>query len=384
MKRKMKKLLLGLSSFLTALPIACISTLVSCQKKENNFIEPLANAKVPYLDNNWVCTWADEFDNNKLDENKWTQQIRKNNHNNEKQYYTDKNIIIKDSILSLIAKKEEYHGKHYTSAKLITKDKKSFKYGRLQIKAKNPKGRGTWPAIWMLPVNKKNIEWPHYGEIDIMEYVGFDESKIFQTIHTGQHNHKNKTQIGSSYLINSSDRFLVYEFIWYPDRLEWYVDNTKIFETKYLKNKERDVERAYEEVFPFDKEFYLILNLAIGGTWAGKKGIDENIFPISFDVDYVRYYEFDYKKVDKIIPEKINKIFKSKNSKFLYWNKPKDDYEIEKYNIYLNKKLFKTVSLNQFKFEEIKNNGNYSIQISAVDFSGKESFLSDEFIYNKQ
>lgn len=122
-----------------------------------------------------------------------------------------------------------------------------------------------------MPAENKYGKWPKSGEIDIMEYVGYENSKIFQTIHTEKYNHKNKTMIGSNYKINSYDDFVIYDFIWYPDKLEWYTNNKKIFETKYLANKTKDVEQEYFKVFPFDKEFYLIINLAIGGDWGGKK-----------------------------------------------------------------------------------------------------------------
>ncbi|AZZ65714.1 hypothetical protein DMC14_002905 [Metamycoplasma phocicerebrale] len=114
-----------------------------------------------------------------------------------------------------------------------------------------------------------------------------------------------------------------------------------------------------------------------------KKGIDDSIFPASFDIDYVRYYEFDYQKVDKETPSTINQIFQSQNKRFLYWEKPKDDYEIEKYNIYINNNFYKSVSLNQFDLHNIKESGQHIIQVSAVDFTKKESPLSVKFIYNK-
>lgn len=245
--------------------------------------------------------WADEFDyEGKPDETKWGYDIGGSGWGNgEAQYYTDRldNASVQDGYLTIRAIREQYQSKNYTSARLVTKNKGDWKYGRIEVKAKIPYGRGTWPAIWMLPTEWKHGNWPASGEIDIMEHVGYDENKVHGTVHTDAYNHLKGTQKGGSVFVSTAtSSFHIYACEWYADRIDFYVDDKKY----YTFFKEADNFREW----PFDEYFHLILNIAVGGSWGGAQGIDNSIFPQEMKVDYVRVYE----RVNEIVIEGENRI----------------------------------------------------------------------------
>lgn len=240
---------------------------------------------------NWKLVWADEFNYNGLpDSTKWSFETKGNSYgwgNNEKQFYTDKklsNASVNNGVLQIIARKENIENRQYSSARLSSVNKAEFQYGKFEIRAKLPNGKGTWPAIWMLGKNITTTKWPECGEIDIMEHVGYDPGVVHGTIHTAAYNHMIGTQKGKTIKTkNPYDDFHTYELVWTKEKMEFFMDgmlyNTIINEHKSTKE------------WPFDQPFYMILNLAIGGDWGGKKGIDENIFPAVFEIDYVRVYK---------------------------------------------------------------------------------------------
>lgn len=245
----------------------------------------------------WKLAWSDEFDRaGAPDPARWSYEqgyIR----NRERQYYTvdrRENARVENGLLIIEARKEQYplprrarDGRteaDITSASLITKGKGEWTHARVEVRAKLPTGRGTWPAIWMLGRNIDQVGWPRCGEIDIMENVGFDPDRIHANIHTEAYNHVKKTGKGSSIVIERPHAdFHVYAIEWLADRIDFFVDGVKYF--SYAK------ESNDEAVWPYDQPHYLILNLAIGGTWGGQKGLDESIFPQRMEVDYVRVYE---------------------------------------------------------------------------------------------
>jgi beta-glucanase (GH16 family)/ribosomal protein S19 len=236
----------------------------------------------------WQLVWSDEFDYQGYpDPNKWDYDIGAGGWGNQElQYYTNRleNARVENGRLIIEARRENYGGAQYTSARLKTRYKGDWLYGRIEVRAKLPGGTGTWPAIWMLPTDNVYGGWPNSGEIDIMECVGYDPWRVYFTIHTAAYNHMLGTQKGSSTILNDpQNNFYTYALEWYPDRLDFYVDNVKYF-TFY---KEKD---DYT-VWPFDQRFYLILNIAVGGTWGGAQGVDPNVFPQRMEVEYVRVYQ---------------------------------------------------------------------------------------------
>ncbi|MGB0431039.1 MAG: family 16 glycosylhydrolase, partial [Bacteroidia bacterium] len=232
--------------------------------------------------------WADEFDyEGRPDAKLWGYDIGGDGWgNNEEQFYTNRleNAFVKDGHLTIRALKETYQNRSYTSARLVTKNKGDWKYGRFEIKAKMPSGKGTWPAIWLLPTDWEYGGWPASGEIDIMEHVGYDMHNIHGTVHTSAYNHLNGTQRGGSKKLSAVDeQFHVYAIEWTETQIDWFIDGVKY----YTFTKEAD---SYK-VWPFDKRFHLILNIAIGGNWGGVEGIDNTIFPTEMVIDYVRVYQ---------------------------------------------------------------------------------------------
>ncbi len=235
----------------------------------------------------WVLVWEDNFDVDGLpDFEKWDYEVGYIR-NSEAQYYTYKrleNARVENGHLIIEARKDNWEGKPITSASLNTYGKKSILYGRIEVRAKLPTGVGTWPAIWLLGNSHlEGTRWPACGEIDIMENVGYDPQVIHANVHTKAYNHSIGTAKGNSIKAEKPwDNFHVYAVEWYEDRMEFYYDDERYF---VFEN-----ERTGPDVWPFDKPHYLILNLAIGGGWGGQKGIDNNIFPQKYYIDYVKVY----------------------------------------------------------------------------------------------
>ena len=237
----------------------------------------------------WKLKWSEEFNYKGLpDSTIWNYAEGGNGYGNgELQYYTKadtNNALVKNGKLFITALKESKDKNKYTSARLFSKGKAEFKYGRIEISAKLPAGRGTWPAIWMLGSNHPAVNWPECGEIDIMEHVGYEPDSIYGTIHSKSYNHLIGTQKTKAiYLHNPYTAFNTYTIEWTPEKIDFLVNDVVY---NHIKN-----EHLSTAEWPFDQPFYLILNLAIGGSWGGKKGIDESIFPVTMEVDYVRVFE---------------------------------------------------------------------------------------------
>ncbi len=240
---------------------------------------------------NWKLIWSDEFNYKGLpDQTKWSYDTAGNADgwgNNEAQFYTAEcaeNAFVDHGILTITALKKQTGGKEYTSARLVTKGKGDWLYGRVEVRAKIPASRGTWPAIWMLPTDWEYGGWPASGEIDIMENVGYDKDIIVGSAHTKRYNHVIGTQKNNRIFCPDSYKdFQVYALEWDEKEYRLYVNDNLYFTFKK--------EAGGSEVWPFDKRFHLILNLAIGGNWGGLKGIDDSAFPNKFEIDYVRVYQ---------------------------------------------------------------------------------------------
>jgi beta-glucanase (GH16 family) len=224
--------------------------------------------------------WSDEFEaDGPPDPKNWGYDLGGGGWgNNELEFYTNRseNAIVHGGFLHINAIKENYQGAQYTSARLLTKDKISFTYGKVDVRAKLPKGGGTWPAIWMLGSNIGSVSWPACGEIDIMEHLGNDTNKIYGTLHYPGRSGGNAN--GSSIIIpNATSEFHTYSVLWYPNAIKILVD-----------------EQLYHTVvnataLPFNHDFFLILNIAMGGNFGGT--IDPAFTQASMDIDYVRVYK---------------------------------------------------------------------------------------------
>jgi len=209
--------------------------------------------------------------------------------NNELQYYTDKvmkNARVESGKLIIEAHQEFCEGMNYTSARLVTKHKRNMKYGRVEVKAKLPRGRGTWPAIWLLGANE-NFQWPRDGEIDIMEHVGYEQGLVHGTVHCEAFNGMYGNQrSGCLRISDCADVFHVYAIDWTPERIEFFIDNNVYF------CYENDKSGNYA-TWPYDKEMFLILNIAVGGTWGGQQGVDPDIWPQKMEIESIKYYEMN-------------------------------------------------------------------------------------------
>lgn len=275
--------------------IGALSLCFACTNSQN---EPNDIPPPPPSSQEWELVWGDEFDYSGLpDPTKWSYEegfIR----NNENQYYTrarSENVSVKDGILTITGRKEQYRNAaykpgsdnwktkdefaSYTSACLHTKSTFTFTYGKVEVKARLPKGKGVWPAIWTLGSNVYEVDWPTSGEIDIMEHVGKEPDTIHTNIHyaspsDGRHTqHQKKRDILGIY-----DDFQVYSMEWDEKKIVIFVNSVAL--------NTFDVQLAGDI---YNKSQYLLLNLALGGDWGGE--IDDSIFPVHYEIDYVRIYK---------------------------------------------------------------------------------------------
>lgn len=233
----------------------------------------------------------DEFDNTGApDSTKWGFEqgyLR----NGELQYYMpgNTNVNCADGVLTIEARNDSVSvdGKiiPITSASIITRPAFTWKYGYVEVRAKIPSSLGTWPAIWMMPAENVYGRWPRSGEIDIMEHVGYDPSKIHFSAHTERFNHTRGTQ--RTHVIEAPEavgQFHTYGLKWTPDRLTWLYDGKE----QYTIDRE---ENSDWTSWPFDIDYYLIINLAFGGGWGGSQGVDINSLPQRYEIDYVRIFK---------------------------------------------------------------------------------------------
>lgn len=241
--------------------------------------------------NDYELVWSDEFDTEgEIDKTKWGYDLGGSGWgNNELQYYTeDLNSWVEDGKMIIEARKETYIGRNYTSARVVSRQKGDWLYGKFEIMAKLPTGVGTWPAIWMLPTDWRYGGWPSSGEIDIMEHVGYDQNTIVGSIHTKAYNHSLNTQrSGKSIVETASTEFHKYSIEWLPDRIKFYIDDVYYFNYQ----PGRQITCPTSSHWPFDQRFHLLINIAVGGNWGGVEGVDDDIFPQRLEIEYVRVYQ---------------------------------------------------------------------------------------------
>jgi len=244
----------------------------------------------------WRLVWSDEFDYSGLpDAKKWGYDIGGSGWGNkELQYYTDRrkeNARVENGHLIIEARHDGVDKNEYTSARLTSKARGDWTYGRFEVKAKLPSGRGTWPAIWMLPSEKSygNGGWPDNGEIDIMEHVGFDPDVVHGSAHTRAYYHLIGTQKTARINVSGARTgFNLYAVEWTPTEIRWFVNDNHYF--TFINERITQTTADYKQ-WPFDKPFHLIFNLAVGGGWGGAHGVDESIWPQRMEIDYVRVYQ---------------------------------------------------------------------------------------------
>ncbi len=224
--------------------------------------------------------WSDEFNTpGAPDASKWGYDIGAGGWgNNELEYYTNRttNVEVSGGTLKIKALKEAFSGSQYTSARLLSKDKFSFKYGKVEVRAKLPAGVGTWPAIWMLGSNISTVSWPGCGEVDIMEHLGRDLNKIYATLHHPNHSGANGDG-GTTIISNATTEFHRYGLDWSAASLKFYVDDVLFYTFPNSGG------------LPFNQNFFLILNVAIGGNFAGP--VDPGFTNANMEIDYVRVYQ---------------------------------------------------------------------------------------------
>jgi beta-glucanase (GH16 family) len=239
----------------------------------------------------WKLVWSDEFDHPGLpDPTKWSYDVGGHGWgNHELEFYTDarkENARVEGGRLIIEARREAWHGSAYTSARLVTRGKGDWHAGRFEILAKLPLGRGTWPAIWMLPTvwNLGDGGWPDNGEIDIMEHVGYAPGVIHASTHSQKNQWRHNNQRTATVQVpDAGTAFHTYAMEWDAEEIRIYVDDHHYFTSRK--------DGGDWTSWPFTRDFHLVLNLAVGGDWGGEKGVDDPAFPQRIEVEYVRVYQ---------------------------------------------------------------------------------------------
>ncbi len=293
--RSKRSRLIVASAFLSLM----VFTLASCASTAQGETPSTEAVRYPPVEERepvWVPVWAEEFDVDGLpNPAKWSFDTSGNTYgwgNDEEQYYSDsrpENCRVEDGKLIITALKEDMGGKEYSSARIHTRLKGDWKYGKISVRAKLPCGAGIWPAIWFMPTYSVYGGWPESGEIDLMEYFGVEPDHIQHNVHTGKRYHRlpeggrgHKIPVG-----DAREAFHDYTLQWFEDRLEFWFDDT----LTWTLPRQEEVDPG---LWPFDQEFYLILNCAVNEGWGGDPTpIDDSIFPQEFIVDYVRVWQDD-------------------------------------------------------------------------------------------
>lgn len=229
--------------------------------------------------------WNDEFEGNAINPSYWSFEIGAGGWgNNELQYYRKENSWVSDGTLTIEARKENYQSSSYTSTRMITRNKQSFKYGRIDIRALLPKGQGIWPALWMLGNNISTVGWPKSGELDIMEMIGGNgrEKTVYGTLHWSNENNEHAQAGGSYNLPNGTfgDEYHVFSVIWNETSIRWLVNDTQF----------HVIDITPSHMTEFHQEFFFIFNIAVGGNWPGYPNATTQ-FPQQMKVDYVRVFQ---------------------------------------------------------------------------------------------
>lgn len=266
--------------------IGCSSDDDCCSDTDTDATPPPQAEELTAADREGLV-WNDEFDQSTLDTSKWNFQTGDGTAegipgwgNGEEQTYTNRtqNLQLENGFLKITARKESLQGKSYTSARINTQDKFSFQYGRIVVRAKLPKIAGTWPAVWMLGDNYSNVGWPRCGEIDFIEQNGQEKDKIIGTSHWFDEGSSNNAKYSTTLdFPNLTESFQKYTLVWNEAYIRMFVGSAKYYEI------------ALNDTLPFDRPFFLLINLAMGGTLGGN--INSTFLQEDFLIDYIRVYE---------------------------------------------------------------------------------------------
>lgn len=314
--------------------------------------------------------YSDDFEGNgDINHSRWTREVHEAGWtNDELQYYTDRidNSYIEDGKLVIKAMKEAYGNGQYTSARLISK--KSFLYGKFDIVAKLPTGKGVWSAIWMLPTDDLYGEWSKSGEIDIMENVGKEPEWIHASLHSQKYNFKIDNQITNKISVPTNfSEYHTYSVIWTPEYIEFLVDNVS-----YLKHSYDEIaEPSKWEAFPYDKPYNLLINLALGGCWGGE--VNDSVIPAYFYIDSIKVYDLGFTKYDKTLPNKVEGLKFTDKDNVLSWNYTYDNVAVKEYEITLNNGEVLNTYNNYIVLNGIDTIGATSALVSSVDYSQNKS-----------
>ena len=267
--------------FLTLLLLfSCQSDLTVKQEDDNDIVAEIIPEVV---EDDRVLVWSDEFDGTTLNLNNWSFELGDGCPNlcgwgnNELQSYTDSNHRLEDGMLIISAKNEN----EYTSTRILTKGKQEFTYGKIETRVKVPSGAGLWPAFWALGGDIDTNSWPDCGEIDIMEYVGKNPGQIFTSVHT-RSSYGNTVNTQITPVPNIEDDFHVFAIDWTENYIDFYLDESRVY--RYA------AQTQTAETWPFNKPFFLLINLAIGGNFGGPVASSVQ-FPKEYLIDYVRVYQ---------------------------------------------------------------------------------------------
>lgn len=324
----------------------------------------------------YELVWSDEFNQAEFDDNTWN-PWEGTAFNNEHQYYTprDKNIYVEDGNLYLVGLREDYGGREWTSGRINTNNNFEFQYGKVEIRAKLPAGKGLWPAFWMLgnSIDDPNIGWPYSGEIDIMEYRGHLTSQTSGTIHFSavepsfpRNPNSDRRLIGEEYNLPSGSfaaDFHLFQFEWSDSLMVWYIDDVEFFRLTRAEIEERT------NYYPFDQPFYLILNLAIGGDFLGNQQPDETT-PDRNEVivDYVRVYQDANKEPEVLIDYDDRVNIDATESLNLEADVTDEDGTIKKVEFYINEEHLATDSIPPYSVKWSPGiDGCYNFEIKAYD-----------------
>ena len=307
----------------------------------------------------YALVWADEFDDNELNLNKWSYDLGQGDWgwgNNELQFYTNNaaNINVDTGYLHIIAKSQLFAGANYTSAKIKTKDLYEFTYGRVEARIKIPYGQGMWPAFWMLGANIDDVSWPYCGEIDVMEHIN-NETVIHGTHHYDNNGH---VYSGNSVVCDASE-FQTYSIEWSPNSIKWYLNGIMYFQTSIGSSAVSKEE--------FHSPFYLILNLAVGGNWPGNPD-GSTQFPATMVVDYVRVYQNEFTLVNENSMDNDFKVYPNPANDLLTISKNQFDANYSIFNIH-GQEIVSVLNKNPTIDVSYLDEGVYYIKIQKSDGS---------------